>query len=106
MKRFVKKLFCVSLAAALITSLTGCSGSGAKAAAKRASGSQSASARTVANIKSSGKIIIGVFSDKKPFGYVDSNGTYQGYDVYFGNRIAKDLGVKAEYVSTEPASRV
>ena len=63
-------------------------------------------ARTVEDIKQSGKIVIGVFSDKKPFGYVDSNGDYQGYDVYFGNRIAKDLGVEVEYVPVEAASRV
>ena len=63
-------------------------------------------ARTVEEIKQSGKIVIGVFSDKKPFGYVDSNGDYQGYDVYFGNRIAKDLGVEVEYVPVEAASRV
>ena len=63
-------------------------------------------ARTVEEIKQSGKIVIGVFSDKKPFRYVDSNGDYQGYDVYFGNRIAKDLGVEVEYVPVEAASRV
>ncbi|MDD6760227.1 MAG: cysteine ABC transporter substrate-binding protein [Turicibacter sp.] len=63
-------------------------------------------ARTVEEIKQSGKIVIGVFSDKKPFGYVDSKGDYQGYDVYFGNRIAKDLGVEVEYVPVEAASRV
>ena len=63
-------------------------------------------ARTVEEIKQSGKIVIGVFSDKKPFGYVDSNGDYQGYDVYFGNRIAQDLGVEVEYVPVEAASRV
>lgn len=63
-------------------------------------------ARTLSQIKESGTIIIGVFSDKAPFGYVDSSGSYQGYDVYFGNRIAKDLGVAVEYVSVEPASRV
>ena len=63
-------------------------------------------ARTVEEIKQSGKIVIGVFSDKKPFGYVDSIGDYQGYDVYFGNRIAKDLGVEVEYVPVEAASRV
>lgn len=63
-------------------------------------------ARTVEEIKESGKIVIGVFSDKKPFGYVDSNGDYQGYDVYFGNRISKDLGVEVEYVPVEAASRV
>lgn len=63
-------------------------------------------ARTLDEIKSSKKIKIGVFSDKKPFGYVDQNGKYQGYDVYFANRIGKDLGVDIEFVSVEPASRV
>ena len=64
------------------------------------------SARTVEQIKKSGEIKIAVFSDKKPFGYVDEYGEYQGYDVYFGNRIAKDLGVKVKYVPVEAASRV
>ena len=41
-----------------------------------------------------------------PFGYVDENGEYQGYDVYFAERIGKDLGVKINYVSTEAASRI
>jgi polar amino acid transport system substrate-binding protein len=63
-------------------------------------------ARTLEEIQESGKVVIGVFSDKKPFGYVDENGDFQGYDVYFGNRIAKDLGVEVEYVAVEAASRV
>ena len=67
---------------------------------------KSKAGRTVAQIKKSGTIKIAVFSDKKPFGYVDENGSYQGYDVYFGNRIAKDLGVKVKYVPVEAASRV
>ena len=62
--------------------------------------------RTLDEIKESGKIVIGVFSDKAPFGYVDENGDYQGYDVYFAERLAQDLGVEVEYVSTDPASRV
>ena len=62
--------------------------------------------RTVDEIKASGVINIGVFSDKNPFGYVDENGEYQGYDVYFANRIGEDLGVKVNFVSTEAASRV
>lgn len=62
--------------------------------------------RTLDEIKKSGKIVIGVFSDKNPFGYVDEKGNYQGYDIYFAERIGKDLGVDIEYVSTEPASRV
>ena len=62
------------------------------------------SARTVEQIKKSGEIKIAVFSDKKPFGYVDEYGEYQGYDVYFGNRIAKDLGVKVKYVPIDAAA--
>ncbi len=62
--------------------------------------------RTVAQIKKSKTVKIAVFSDKKPFGYVDENGIYQGYDVYFANRIAKDLGVKVQFVPVEPAARV
>ena len=62
--------------------------------------------RTLDEIKADGTINIGVFSDKNPFGYVDENGEYQGYDVYFAERIGKDLGVKINYVSTEAANRV
>ncbi len=75
-------------------------------AKKTDSASSKTGARSIDEIKKSGKVIIAVFSDKKPFGYVDENGAYQGYDVYFGNRIAKDLGVTAEYVPVEAASRV
>ena len=65
-----------------------------------------AKARTVQEIKDSGVIKIGVFTDKAPFGYVDENGKNQGFDIYFTDRIAKDLGVKVEYISLDPASRV
>ena len=74
-------------------------GSSSKSAAKN-------KFRTLDEIKSAGTINIGVFSDKHPFGYVDENGEYQGYDIYFGNRLAEDLGVKINYVSTEAANRV
>ena len=62
--------------------------------------------RTVEQIKKSGVIRIAVFSDKKPFGYVDEYGKYQGYDVYFAERLSKDLGVKVKYVPVEAAARV
>lgn len=66
----------------------------------------SAAYRTLDEIKESGTINIGVFSDKNPFGYVDENGEYQGYDVYFAERLAENLGVEVNYVSTEAASRI
>lgn len=62
--------------------------------------------RSLEEIKASGTVRIGVFSDKSPFGYVDEYGAYQGYDVYLANRIGKDLGVKIDYISTEAANRI
>lgn len=84
--------------------LTGCGQQGSGSAASAAG--DKAAFRSVSDIQKSGEVVIGVFSDKAPFGYVDKNGEYQGYDVYFGNRLAKDLGVKPKYVSVEPANRV
>lgn len=88
--------------------LTACSTSDSNKSSSTASSSSgnTAQARTLSEIKESGKIKIGVFSDKKPFGYVDEHGDYQGYDVYFANRLAKDLKVDVEYVAVDPASRV
>lgn len=87
--------------------LAGCAGSGDndESGDAETSGSVSSVYRTVDEIKESGYINIGVFSDKSPFGYVDENGDYQGYDVYFAERIGQDLGVEINYVSTEAASR-
>lgn len=95
------KHFALVLAAVLLGALAGCGGSGNNAETPR-----NGAARTVEEIQDSGKIVIGVFSDKAPFGYVDESGLYQGYDVYFAERIARDMGVEVEYVSTDPASRV
>ena len=96
------------------SSAASASGDSASAAASESAESASASAeaegsgvfRTLDEIKDSGKIVIGVFSDKHPFGYVDEGGEYAGYDVELANRLAKDLGVEVEYVSTEAANRV
>lgn len=90
---FKNRLIGLAAAAALLVGLSGSAQADVKA-------------RTVDEIKKSGEVVIGVFSDKAPFGYVDSNGEYQGYDIYYGNRLAKDLGVKVKYIPVDPASRV
>ena len=67
------------------------------------------SSGSLESIKERGTIRIGVFSDKPPFGYIDSNGENQGYDVYLAKRLAKDLlgdESKVEFVLVEAASRV
>lgn len=86
-----------------VSALTGC---GASQTATQPITGKSVVYRTLDEIKKSGTINIGVFSDKYPFGYVDENGEYQGYDVYFARRIGKDLGVEINFVSTEAANRI
>lgn len=71
--------------------------------------SKAEAAGELQKIKDADKIRIAVFSDKPPFGYVDENGDNQGYDVYLGRRIAKDLlgdESKVEFVLVEAASRI
>ena len=119
-----RKIFAILLTFALVLSLAACGSSGGSAASTSTDSSATGKAdaagdttaapsedtgavfRTLDEIKASGTINIGVFSDKNPFGYVDENGEYQGYDVYFANRIGQDLGVEINYVSTEAANRV
>ncbi|MDD3404450.1 MAG: transporter substrate-binding domain-containing protein [Hespellia sp.] len=99
----LNRIVAIGLALTLTLGLTACSG--ASAASTNGSAGDAAY-RTLDEIKESGEINIGVFSDKSPFGYVDENGDYQGYDVYFADKLAEDLGVKANYISTEAANRI
>ena len=104
-----KKIASVFAAAAMALSLAACSNSNGSSSASDSTDDSSAASgsyRTVDQIKESGEITIGVFSDKNPFGYVDNDGKFQGYDVYFADRIAKDLGVELKIVPVEAASRV
>jgi len=97
----IRKIITLLLALTLALSLAACGSSGTSE-----SGADGVVYRTLDEIKESGTINIGVFSDKNPFGYVDENGEYQGYDIYFAERLASDLGVEINYVSTEAANRV
>ena len=101
----LKKLSYIRAAMTLVFTMAFAAGCGSKNSDDKQAAPK-ASFRSIADIKQSGKLIIGVFSDKAPFGYIDKDGNYQGYDVYFAERLAKDLGVKAEYISLEPANRV
>ena len=107
-----KKILGVLLAVGIIAGvIAGCGNSNTtqNGTENASQASATAKARTIDEIKKSGKIKIGVFSDKNPFGYVDENGKVQGYDVYFAKRIAKDLlGSEdaVDFVYVEAASRV
>lgn len=72
-------------------------------------GKGSAEPGSIEAIKKAGKIRIGVFGDKPPFGFVDENGKNQGYDIYLAKRLAKDLlgdENKIEFITLEAANRV
>ena len=98
----LKKLLALTLAGALTLGMTACGSSSDSASNKKSDTIY----RSLDEIKESGTINIGVFSDKNPFGYVDENGDYQGYDVYFAERLGEDLGVDVNFVSTEAANRI
>ena len=107
----MKKIAAAALVSAMAAALLAGCGSSTSTSTASSSGSETEAAsdaiyRTVEEIQESGTINIGVFSDKAPFGYVDENGEYQGYDVYLAQRLAEDLGVEINYVSTEAASRI
>lgn len=64
---------------------------------------------SIDEIKEKGKVRIGVFSDKAPFGYLDSNGKNQGFDIVIAKRLTKELlgdENKVDFVLLEPANRV
>ena len=106
----MKKLLGVFLSIALVIGvLVGCGSTKDGSNTEATDSNGTAKARTLDDIKEDGKIKIGVFSDKNPFGYVDSNGEVQGYDVEFAKRIGKDLlgsEEAVEFVYVEAASRV
>lgn len=95
MKKSNKILYILSTLILVMGILAGCSNSN--------------TATGIEQIKKNDKFRIGVFSDKPPFGYVDSNGKNQGFDVYIAKQFAKDLlgdENKVEFVLVEAASRV
>ena len=104
MKKFKKIMSALVITTIVMGGLVGCSSS-----ASKKTDSTKVSAGSIAEIKARGTIKIGVFSDKAPFGYLDSNGKNQGFDVFIAKRFAKDLlgdETKVEFVLVDAASRV
>jgi polar amino acid transport system substrate-binding protein len=105
MKKIKKIVTTLLLGSIVIGGLVGCG----NLASTSKSDSKIVTSSSIDDIKKRGTIKIGVFSDKAPFGYVDSNGENQGFDVYIAKRFAKDLlgdESKVELVLVDAASRV
>ncbi|MGF7033955.1 polar amino acid transport system substrate-binding protein [Paenibacillus mucilaginosus] len=95
--------------------LAGCGGQGSGSApASAPSTAAPASSKTegsgyIQKIKDRGKLVVGVFTDKPPFGTVDEKGSPTGFENELARRFAKDLlgdESKIEFVTVEPASRI
>ena len=95
------RLAAAALATVAALGMAACSGG---AGSGSATGAQ-VGERSPEQIKEAGEIVIGIFSDKAPFGYIDADGKPAGYDVVYGDRIAADLGVTAKYVPVDAAAR-
>lgn len=65
-----------------------------------------AQADALANIKSAGKVRIGIDLGLPPYGMMDDKLQASGVDVEVARKLAKDLGVELDIVSSTGASRV
>lgn len=98
-EKYMKKIAGIILVVLLVVGLLGCS-------SKTTGGS---AAGSIAAIKEAGTIRIGIFSDDAPFCYQDTDGTFKGYDVVLGERIAKELlgeESKITWVTMNPNDRI
>ena len=60
------------------------------------------SARSLAQIKESGVLLVGSTGDYKPMSYLNKEtGKYEGFDAEMAESLAKQLGVKLKYVPTQ-----
>jgi polar amino acid transport system substrate-binding protein len=57
-------------------------------------------------IKAKGVAVIGVQMDQLPWGYINEKGKNEGFDVDVANMIAKELGVKTEFVRITGQNRI
>jgi polar amino acid transport system substrate-binding protein len=69
-------------------------------------GAGAATAGTLDNIKSRGKIVIGIQGDNPPFGFLDSTGKNDGYDADLSRLFADHLGVDLELVVVTNQNRI
>ncbi|WP_429298424.1 transporter substrate-binding domain-containing protein [Paraburkholderia sp. GAS199] len=65
-----------------------------------------AHAQSVESIKQKGVLTVGVQADQVPWGFIDSKGEHDGYDVDVAKLMAADMGVKLQIVSVTVPNRI
>ena len=89
--------------------LVGVIGVGFAGCSSNSANNTSSATSSLASIQKAGTIKIGIFSDDAPFCYQDAAGSFKGYDVELGKRIAKELlgdENKITWVVMNPANRI
>src|SRR4051794_28193663 len=95
MKKFLVLLLIVSLVA-----LTACGSKSSNASQGNKENNKTVEgANALDRVKSSGKLVVGTTGNYRPFSYMDSHNKLIGYDIEWANAIAKELGVKVEFVT-------
>lgn len=65
-----------------------------------------AHAVTPDEIKSRGKLVVGIQGDNPPWGFIDASGVQMGIDADMAHLFAKELGVEVEFVPLAVANRI
>ena len=89
------------MAAAGVLTLAGCSSNSGSSAAASGSAASTGAADQLANIQSSGKLVIALEGAWQPWSFHDASDTLVGYDVEVSAAIAEKLGVEPEYVESD-----
>ena len=91
------------MAAAGVLTLSGCSSSssGASSVTSSSAAASTGAADQLANIQSSGKLVIALEGAWQPWSFHDASDTLVGYDVEVSAAIAEKLGVEPEYVESD-----
>ncbi|MCH4192654.1 MAG: transporter substrate-binding domain-containing protein [Butyrivibrio sp.] len=101
-----KRYLAVLLSAIMTLSLTACgsaagkSATGSASAAQAASGTQKNADSDVSYIQGKGSLIVGI-TDFAPMDYKDDSGNWIGFDADLATAVAKDLGVKVQFVEID-----
>src|ERR1700676_4858671 len=61
---------------------------------------------TPAEIKSKGKLVVGIQGDNPPWGFVNTSGKQEGFDADVAELFGKELGVPVEFVPLAVANRI
>ncbi|ABK61122.1 ABC transporter substrate-binding protein [Clostridium novyi] len=91
----MKKIMSILLVIIMgIVSLTGCGSKGA-------STTNSSSDSSLASVKNSGKLLVGLDDGYPPMEFRDEKNNLVGFDIDLAKEIGKKLGVKVEFITTE-----